>query len=70
MKARSNQGGPGCNQGSSQSNGRYEITGLKRGEMFEATVTVKKTSGVNLPTDSFTQILVVDSGSIPVLSLR
>lgn len=71
MKARSNQGGS-CGTGNSQSNGRYEITGLNPGEMFEATVTVQRISisGVNQPTDSFTQLLVVDSGSIPVLSLR
>lgn len=69
MKARSNQGGS-CSTGNSQSNGRYEITGLKPGEMFEATVTVQRISGVNQPTDSSTQLLVVDSGSIPVLSLR
>lgn len=69
MKARSNQGGQ-CNPGNSQSNGRYEIIGLKPGEIYEATVTVAKTSGVDQPRDSFTQSLVVDSGSIPVLSLR
>lgn len=69
MKARSNQGGQ-CNQGNSQPNGRYEITGLIPGEIYEATVTVAKTSGVDQPRDSFTQSLVVDSGSIPVLSLR
>lgn len=68
MKARSNPGGS-CSTGNSQSNGRYEITGLNPGERFEATVTVQRISGVNQPTD-FTQLLVVDSGSIPVLSLR
>lgn len=69
MKARSNQGGS-CSTGNSQSNGRYEITGLNPGERFEATVTVQRISGVNQPTDNFTQLIVVDSGSIPVLSLR
>lgn len=68
MKATSNEGGS-CSTGNSQSNGRYEITGLNPGERFEATVTVQRKSGVN-QTDSFTQLLVVDSGSIPVLSLR
>lgn len=69
MKARSNQGGS-CSTGNSQPNGSYEITGLKHNERFEATVTVQRISGVNQPTDSFTQLIVVDSGSIPVLSLR
>lgn len=69
MKARSNQGGS-CSTGNSQSNDSYEITGLTSGEMYETTVTVQRISGVNQPTDSSTQLLVVDSGSIPVLSLR
>lgn len=69
MKARSSQG-DSCSTGNSPSNGRYEITGLKPDEMFEATVTVQRISDVNQTTDSFTQLLVVDSGFIPVLSLR
>lgn len=69
MKARSNPGGS-CGTGNSQSNDSYEITGLISDEMYETTVTVQRISGVN-QTDSFTQLLVVvDSGSIPVLSLR
>lgn len=68
MKARSNPGGS-CSTGNSQSNDSYKITGLISGAMYETTVTVQRISGVNQPTD-FTQLLVVDSGSIPVLSLR
>ncbi|XP_061194795.1 uncharacterized protein LOC133202955 [Saccostrea echinata] len=61
------QGANNC-PNSQDKNDKYGISGLTTGNRYEATVTVSITDSPG-SIDSYTQVLVVDSGDLPILSL-